>query len=145
MEEHGKDYYFLTPKEFKAKIEEEAFYEWEEVYPNLFYGTLKSEVDRIWQNGQHVVFDIDVVGGLNLKKIFGKRALSTFVKVKDVETLRERLSARNTESEDQLTVRIEKAWQEMQRANEFDFILVNENLETAVGEIKQEILKFISK
>ena len=145
MEEHGKDYYFLTPKEFKAKIEEDAFYEWEEVYPNLFYGTLKSEVDRIWQNGQHVVFDIDVVGGLNLKNIFGKRALSTFVKVKDVETLRERLSARNTESEDQLTVRIEKAWQEMQRANEFDFILVNENLETAVGEIKQEILKFISK
>ena len=101
VEEHGKDYYFLTPKEFKAKIEEDAFYEWEEVYPNLFYGTLKSEVDRIWQNGQHVVFDIDVVGGLNLKNIFGKRALSTFVKVKDVETLRERLSARNTESEDQ--------------------------------------------
>ena len=145
MEEHGKDYYFITPTEFKAKIEEDAFYEWEEVYPNLFYGTLKSEVDRIWQNGQHVVFDIDVVGGLNLKKILGKRALSTFVKVKNVETLRERLSARNTESEDQLTVRIEKAWQEMQRANEFDFILVNENLEMAVGEIKQEILKFISK
>ncbi len=145
MEEHGKDYYFLTIEEFKAKIEEGAFYEWEEVYPNLFYGTLKSEVDRIWQNGQHVVFDIDVVGGLNLKQILGERALSTFVKVKDVDTLKERLSSRNTESEDQLAVRIKKAWQEMQRANEFDYILVNENLETAVGEIKQEILKFIIK
>jgi len=145
LEEHGKDYYFLTIEEFKAKIEEGAFYEWEEVYPNLFYGTLKSEVDRIWQNGQHVVFDIDVVGGLNLKQILGERALSTFVKVKDVDTLKERLSSRNTESEDQLAVRIKKAWQEMQRANEFDYILVNENLETAVGEIKQEILKFIIK
>ena len=145
MEEHGKDYYFLTIDEFKAKIEEGAFYEWEEVYPNLFYGTLKSEVDRIWQNGQHVVFDIDVVGGLNLKQILGERSLSTFVKVKDVDTLKERLSSRNTESEDQLAVRIKKAWQEMQRANEFDYILVNENLETAVGEIKQEILKFIIK
>ena len=145
VEEHGKDYYFLSPEEFKAKIAEEAFYEWEEVYPNLFYGTLKSEVDRIWQNNQHVVFDIDVVGGLNLKNIFQDRAMSTFVKVKDVETLKERLSARNTESEEQLTIRIEKAWQEMQRAKEFDYILVNENLETAVGEIKQEILKFLSK
>lgn len=145
VEEHGKDYYFLRPEEFKAKIAEEAFYEWEEVYPNLFYGTLKSEVDRIWQNNQHVVFDIDVVGGLNLKNIFQDRAMSTFVKVKDVETLKERLSARNTESEEQLTIRIEKAWQEMQRAKEFDYILVNENLETAVGEIKQEILKFLSK
>jgi len=145
VEEHGKDYYFLTIDEFKAKIEEGAFYEWEEVYPNLFYGTLKSEVDRIWQNGQHVVFDIDVVGGLNLKQILGERSLSTFVKVKDVDTLKERLSSRNTESEDQLAVRIKKAWQEMQRANEFDYILVNENLETAVGEIKQEILKFIIK
>ncbi len=145
MEEHGKDYYFLTIDEFKAKIAEGAFYEWEEVYPNLYYGTLKSEVNRIWQNGQHVVFDIDVVGGLNLKQILGERALSTFVKVKDVDTLKERLSSRNTESEDQLAVRIKKAWQEMQRANEFDYILVNENLETAVGEIKQEILKFIIK
>lgn len=145
VEEHGKDYYFLSPEEFKAKIAEEAFYEWEEVYPNLFYGTLKSEVDRIWQNNQNVVFDIDVVGGLNLKNIFQDRAMSTFVKVKDVETLKERLSARNTESEEQLTIRIEKAWQEMQRAKEFDYILVNENLETAVGEIKQEILKFLSK
>ncbi len=145
VEEHGKDYYFLSPEEFKAKIVEDAFYEWEEVYPNLFYGTLKAEVDRIWQNSQHVVFDIDVVGGLNLKKIFQKRAMSTFVKVKDVETLKDRLSARNTESEEQLTVRIEKAWQEMQRAKEFDYILVNENLETAVEEIKQEILKFLSK
>ncbi len=145
VEEHGKDYYFLSPEEFKAKIAEDAFYEWEEVYPNLFYGTLKAEVDRIWQNNQHVVFDIDVVGGLNLKKIFQERAMSTFVKVKDVETLKDRLSARNTESEEQLSVRIEKAWQEMQRAKEFDYILVNENLETAVEEIKQEILKFLSK
>ncbi len=145
VEEHGKDYYFLTADEFKSKIEEGAFYEWEEVYPDLFYGTLKSEVDRIWELGKHVVFDIDVVGGLNLKQIFEDNAMATFVKVKDIDTLKKRLSSRNTESEDQLAVRIEKAWQEMQRANEFDYILVNENLETAVEEIKQEILKFISK
>ncbi len=145
VEKDGVDYYFLTPEEFRSKIAENAFYEWEEVYPNLFYGTLKSEVEKIWSNNQHVIFDIDVVGGINLKQIFDQKALSIFIKVKDLDTLRERLTARNTENESHLSVRLKKAQVEMQRANEFDYILVNENLEEAVQEIKGEIIKFISK
>ncbi len=141
----GRDYYFLSQDQFRSKIAEGAFYEWEEVYPGLFYGTLKSEVDRIWKNGQHVVFDIDVVGGLNLKKIFAEDALSVFVKVDDLETLKTRLRGRNTESDQQLNVRIEKAWKEMQRANEFDYILVNKDLDVAVSEIREKILKFINE
>lgn len=145
VEQEGVDYYFLSTDEFKSKIAENAFYEWEEVYPDLFYGTLKSEVEKIWSNNQHVIFDIDVVGGINLKQILGERALAVFVKVKNIEILRERLTLRNTENEEHLSVRLEKAQQEMQRANEFDYILVNENLDTAVREIKEEIIKFINQ
>ncbi|XOV95365.1 MAG: guanylate kinase [Bacteroidota bacterium] len=145
VEQDGVDYYFLSIDDFKSRISKGDFYEWEEVYPKLFYGTLKSEVERIWKSGKHVIFDIDVVGGINLKKEFSDRALSVFVKVKDLETLKERLSSRNTETTDQLNVRLKKAQQEMQRANEFDYILVNENLDDAVQEIKQEIIEFIDR
>lgn len=144
MEKEGRDYYFLTEDEFRKKVSNQEFYEWEEVYSGLLYGTLKSEVERIWQNDQHVIFDIDVVGGLNLKKIFAEDALSIFVKVDQLSTLKSRLEKRNTEGEDQLKMRTEKAWEEMQRAREFDYILVNEDLDLAVREAKQRILKFIS-
>ena len=96
-EQHGKDYYFLTPEEFKKKIDNNDFIEWEEVYEGNFYGTLKSEIDRIWQSGKNVIFDVDVKGGLNLKKYFGTAALAIFVKVPSIDTLKERLHDRGTE------------------------------------------------
>ena len=108
-EAHGKDYYFLTPEEFKKKIDNKEFVEWEEVYEGNFYGTLKSEVDRIWKNGKNVIFDVDVKGGINLKNYFGDKALAIFVKVPSMEVLKERLHDRGTESEESLSRRLFKA------------------------------------
>lgn len=132
-EENGKDYYFLTPQEFKEKIDRNEFIEWEEVYEGNFYGTLKSEIDRIWESGKNVIFDVDVKGGLNLKKYFGDKALAVFVKVPSVDVLKERLTDRGTESDESLSRRLFKAKFEMGFEDKFDTVLVNENLETSLA------------
>lgn len=133
-EENGKDYYFLSPDDFKKKIDRNEFIEWEEVYEGNFYGTLKSEIDRIWQNGKNVIFDVDVKGGLNLKKYFGDKALAIFVKVPSVEILKERLSDRGTESAQSLSRRLFKAQFEMTFQDKFDVVLVNEDLTRSLHE-----------
>lgn len=143
QEKHGEDYYFLGIEGFKDAIGREEFLEFEEVYPNQFYGTLHKEVERIWSMGHTVIFDMDVVGGLNLKKQFGDRALALFIKPPSFEALRERLEGRNTETEEKIQMRLAKAEQEIARSPEFDFIVVNDNLEQAVAETKQIIKDFI--
>lgn len=143
-EKNGEDYYFLGVEEFRKKINEQAFVEWEEVYPNNFYGTLKSEIERIWSHNKVVVFDVDVVGGLNLKHFFGSNALAVFVQPPSVEVLEERLRSRKTESEEKIHMRISKATFEINRAKEFDYILINNNLDVAVAEIKERIIQFIT-
>lgn len=136
-EQHGKDYYFLTPDEFKEKIDEDAFVEWEEVYEGNFYGTLKSEVERIWKEGRNVIFDVDVKGGLNLKKYFGDNGLAVFVKVPSIEVLKERLHDRGTENDESLSRRLFKAKFEMSFQDQFDVVLVNENLQKSLAEAQQ--------
>lgn len=133
-EENGKDYYFLTPEEFKHKIDADEFVEWEEVYAGNFYGTLKSEIQRIWNEGKNVIFDVDVKGGINLKKYFGEKALAIFVKVPSMEILRERLKDRGTESEESMSRRIFKANFEMSFQDKFDVVLLNEDLEKSLKE-----------
>jgi len=134
---NGKDYYFLTPEEFKQKIDAQEFIEWEEVYAGNFYGTLKAEIDRIWQSGKNVIFDVDVKGGINLKKYFGEKALSVFVKVPSVEVLMERLKDRGTESAESLSRRLFKANFEMSFQDKFDVVLLNENLEQSLAEAQR--------
>lgn len=136
-EEDGKDYYFLTPEEFKKRIDNDEFIEWEEVYEGNFYGTLKSEIDRIWNNGKNVVFDVDVKGGLNLKKYFGNKALAVFVKAPSLEVLKERLNDRGTETEESLSRRLFKAKFEMSFQDKFDVVLVNENLDQSLAEAQR--------
>ena len=131
-EQNGKDYHFLSPEEFKKKIDGNEFIEWEEVYEGNFYGTLKSEIDRIWAGGKHVIFDVDVKGGISLKKYFGESALSIFVKVPDLETLKTRLTDRNTESEQSLSRRLYKAQFEMSFESQFDTVLINDELPKAL-------------
>jgi guanylate kinase len=136
-EENGKDYYFLTPEQFKKKIDGNEFIEWEEVYEGNFYGTLKSEIERIWSEGKNVIFDVDVKGGLNLKKYFGDKALAIFVKVPSVEVLKERLNDRGTESEQSLSRRLFKAQFEMGFQDKFDVVLVNERLDRSLAEAQK--------
>ena len=133
-ETNGKDYYFLSPEDFKKKIDNDEFIEWEEVYEGNFYGTLKSEIDRIWAQGKNVIFDVDVKGGINLKKYFGAKALAVFVKVPTIEILKERLHARGTESADSLSRRLFKAKFEMSFQDKFDVVLVNNDLTTSLRE-----------
>ena len=142
---NGNDYHFFSIKDFKNKIENNEFVEWEEVYANNFYGTLKSEIERIWSAGKVVIFDVDVVGGLNLKKIFKDQALAVFVMAPSIEELEKRLRFRSTETEEKIMIRIGKAKQELDKANEFDFILVNENLDIACEEAKERIENFLGK
>ncbi len=139
----GKDYYFLTVKEFKEKIDNDEFIEWEEVYPGNFYGTLKSEIDRIWSTGKHVIFDVDVKGGVKLKQYFKDNALAIFVKVPSMDVLKERLNDRKTESEHSLSQRLYKARFEMQFEDKFDLTLINENLETSVEKAEEIVRDFI--
>jgi guanylate kinase len=136
-EQDGKDYYFLTPEEFKKKIDNNEFIEWEEVYAGNFYGTMKSEIERIWKSGKDVVFDVDVQGGINLKRYFGENALAIFVKVPSVEVLQERLKIRGTESEESLSRRLFKAKFEMAFADRFDVVLLNENLDKSTAEAQK--------
>jgi guanylate kinase len=144
-EVNGQDYHFLGIDGFKRKIEEGAFVEWEEVYTNNFYGTLRSEVERIWANGHAVIFDVDVIGGLNLKKIFGENALAIFVQPPSYEELEKRLRHRSTETEDKIQQRMSKARKELSRAPEFDYILVNDDLDKAISKAKSLVTAFIRK
>lgn len=144
-EQHGKDYYFLSPQDFKKKIDENAFIEWEEVYEGNFYGTLKSEIDRIWSTGKNVIFDVDVKGGLNLKNYFGDKALAIFVKVPSMEVLKERLHDRGTETPESLSRRLFKANFEMSFQDKFDVVLVNENLDTSLREAQRLYDEFKKK
>lgn len=143
-EQDGKDYYFLTPDEFKQKIDNDEFIEWEEVYEGNYYGTLKSEIDRIWAAGRHVIFDVDVKGGLNLKNYFGDKSLAVFVKVNDMETLKQRLMDRGTESEQSLSRRLYKAKFEMSFQDKFDHILINDDLERSFKEAESLIENFLN-
>ena len=142
-EKHGKEYYFFSADEFKKRIEAENFLEWEEVYPGCFYGTLKSEVERIWKAGHTVVFDVDVVGGVNIKKIFGDQALSVFIKAPSVDTLRQRLIGRGTDSMEKIEQRVAKAEYEMTFADKFDVVIVNDNLDTALAEAERAVRDFL--
>ncbi|MCI0751517.1 MAG: guanylate kinase [Flammeovirgaceae bacterium] len=136
-EENGKDYYFLTPEDFKRKIDNNEFVEWEEVYEGNFYGTLKSEIDRLWNQGKNVIFDVDVKGGLSLKKYFGDKALAVFVKVNSIETLKKRLKDRGTESEESLSRRLFKAKFEMTFQDQFDVVLENDDLSKSLPEAQR--------
>ena len=144
-EQNGKDYYFLTPDEFKQKIDSDEFVEWEEVYVGAFYGTLKSEIQRLWDSGKHVLFDVDVQGGLKLKEYYGDRALAVFVKVPDEATLRQRLIGRGTESEDSLSKRLFKVHFEMTFQDRFDVVLVNDDLDESYVKAQKLIDNFIQK
>lgn len=142
-EQHGKDYYFLSPNEFKEKISQNAFAEYEEVYPGMFYGTLKSEIERIWTSGKHVLFDIDVVGGLNIKKLYPNNTLSIFVRTPNMEALETRLRLRGTDSDEKIAMRLAKAASELQQAKDFDNIVLNDDLETAKKEVQTLATNFI--
>jgi len=143
-EKEGEDYYFITIEQFKQHIKNNDFLEWEEVYRDNFYGTLKSEVERIWAKGKHVIFDIDVVGGLRIKKKFPERTLAVFVKPPSVDELKIRLKKRKSESEEKINMRIAKASIEMATAPQFDFIIENDELEKALKEAEQLVANYIS-
>lgn len=142
-EKHGEAYYFLTTEEFQEKIAQDAFVEYEEVYSGCYYGTLKSEIERISAKGHHVVFDVDVVGGCNLKRIFGDEALSIFIAPPSIEVLRQRLQGRGTDSEEMIEKRVGKAEYEMTFASRFDKIIVNDKLDVAQQEAEESVLQFI--
>ena len=135
-EVHGKEYFFLSEAEFKSMVSAGEFVEHEEVYPGLFYGTLKSEVERNWGNGKIILFDIDVMGGMNLKKLYGDKALSLFIAPPSLETLRERLVKRGTDTPEAIEKRVAKAEKEMLYSGNFDKILINDDLQTALNEVE---------
>ncbi|GGD81331.1 guanylate kinase [Planktosalinus lacus] len=143
-EKDGQHYYFMSFKEFKQHIKDDNFLEWEEVYRDNFYGTLKSEIERIWGEGKHVIFDIDVVGGLRIKKKFPKETLAVFVKPPSVDELKRRLKKRKTESEDKINMRIAKASIELATAPQFDYVIENNNLEIALQEAHDLVANFIN-
>ena len=143
-ETHGHDYHFLSIEDFKHRIQKNEFLEWEEVYENQYYGTLRSDVERLRNEGTHVVFDIDVKGGLNLKKEFGNDALAIFVQPPSIEEMENRLRNRATDSEEQLTKRLAKAEEELSHAPSFDCILVNDNLDDAFLEAEKLVKDFTS-
>lgn len=144
-EKDGVDYYFLSEEEFRGRIASDCFVEHEEVYPGRFYGTLKSEIERIWKAGHTVIFDVDVKGGVNLKKYFGEQALSVFIQAPSVETLRERLLKRGTDSAEDIEKRVAKAAEEMGYAPMFDRILVNDELRKALDEADKIVSAFLGK
>jgi len=142
-EEHGKDYYFLSNEVFNQRVEAGDFLEWEEVYSGTKYGTLRSEIERLWSEGKNVIFDIDVVGGLNLKSLYGDQALAVFVMPPDEEELERRLRGRKTDSEDKIRQRMAKARKEIGRSDRFDHILLNRDLEVAKKEAYNLIKIFV--
>ena len=144
-EQNGKDYYFLSAEEFDSKIAEDAFVEWEEVYAGTKYGTLRSEMERIWSKGHTILFDVDVKGGVRLKEIFGSQALSIFVMPPSVEELRNRLVGRATDSPEKIEQRIAKAGEELGYAERFDRVVVNDNLDEAVEQVRSIVTAFIAE
>ncbi|MDD6252578.1 MAG: guanylate kinase [Candidatus Cryptobacteroides sp.] len=142
-ERDGVEYHFFTADEFRHLIAEDKFVEYEEVYPGSFYGTLKSEVQKIWDRGNVIIFDVDVKGGVNLKKYFGDKALSVFIQAPSVEELRRRLTARGTDSEEAIEKRVSKASEEMTYADKFDYVLVNDDLDTAFREADSLVDSFL--
>jgi len=140
---HGKDYYFVSPEEFQEKIAENAFVEYEEVYKDKYYGTLKSEVERIWNSRKVVIFDVDVKGGISLKKYFGEKALSIFIMPPSIEELERRLISRATDDPETIRTRIEKAEHEMSFRNQFDKVVINTNLDEAKKDIEKLVRDFI--
>lgn len=143
-ERDGVEYYFLTVDEFRRRIEADSFVEYEQVYAGRYYGTLKSEVDRIWSKGHVIIFDVDVKGGVNLKKYFGDAALSVFIKAPSVEVLRARLIARKTDSPEAIEERVAKAAEEMTYENQFDYVLVNDDLATAFADAEKVVDEFLA-
>lgn len=144
QEQHGVEYYFFSADEFRQMIAEDKFVEYEEVYPGSFYGTLRSEVERIWAKGNAIVFDIDVQGGVNLKRIFGEQALSVFIQAPSVEILRKRLIGRGTDTMEAIERRVAKAKSEMEfAAGKFDYVLVNDDLTTALAEAENIVGDFL--
>ncbi|WP_255434158.1 guanylate kinase [Carboxylicivirga sp. M1479] len=144
-EKDGVDYHFLSPDEFKAKIEQDAFLEWEEVYTDTYYGTLKSEVERICSTGCNIVFDVDVVGGVNIKKMYGNKALSLFIQPPSVDELRKRLQKRGTDSEEKINMRIAKAERELKYSSEFDQVIINDNIDQALEHTAKAIREFLNQ
>lgn len=142
---HAVDYHFISPDEFRQKISDDAFVEYEEVYTDKYYGTLKSEVEKIWDNQKVVIFDVDVKGGISLKKYFNEKALSIFIEPPSIEELERRLISRNTDDAETIKTRVAKAGEEMLHAKDFDIIVINENLDQAKKEIKTLIENFIKK
>lgn len=143
-EKNGKEYYFLTPEQFREKIRNGEFLEWEEVYPGTYYGTLKSEVDRITSKGSNVVFDLDVVGGLNVKKMYGNKALAVFIKPPSIEELKKRLLIRGTDSPEKIEERVAKARKELSYADQFDVIIVNDDWERAIADTEKILTEFLN-
>lgn len=143
QEQHGKEYYFFTREEFQKRIAADEFLEYEEVYAGCFYGTLKCEVERIWAEGHTVLFDVDVVGGLNIKKIFGDQALSVFIQPPSVDVLEQRLAGRGTDAPEKIAERISKAEFEMSFAGQFDAVIVNDCLEDALCEAEKTVRNFL--
>ena len=142
---HGKDYYFLSLSEFKNKIKNKEFVEWEEVYNNVFYGTLESEINDLAKKGRNIIFDIDVVGGLNIKNKFSSNTLSIFIKPPSIDSLKLRLEERNTDSKKTIKIRVEKASKELESSNLYDHVILNQDFKIAINKIKSLILKFIHK
>ena len=138
----GRDYYFFTTRKFKNRIKREEFAEWEEVYPDKYYGTLKSEVEKLWEMGKNIVFDIEVKGATNLKKLYGDRALAVFIKPPSLEELMRRLEKRDTENKKTLTERIERAKEELTYENNFDKVLINDKLATALADAEKIVRDF---
>ena len=142
-EQNGVEYYFISVDEFKEKIDKQAFIEWQEVYVGNFYGTYQSEIDRLSSLGKNIVFDLDVFGGINLKKIFGKQALSIFIQPPSLEELKKRLEKRNTETIEKIQIRIDKAKYELEQSIYFDRLIINEDLSESVKEASQMIRNFL--
>jgi guanylate kinase len=142
-ESHGVDYYFFSEEEFRSRAGENEFVEWEEVYPGQLYGTMNSEVDRIWRKGHHVIFDVDVKGGLKLKEKFGKDALAIFVRPPSMEALETRLRSRGTEPEEKIKIRLAKAASELSFEKYFDYVLVNDDLEHAINDGWKKVNEFL--
>jgi guanylate kinase len=140
---HGKDYYFLSAEEFRSKIKSNEFIEWEEVYKDHYYGTLRNEVERLWRDGKTVVFDVDVYGGIQLKKYFGANALSFFIEAPSLEELETRLRNRQTETEEKIQTRMQKAQEELEKKEQFDRVVVNDNLADAISNVVTEINEYL--
>ncbi|MGC6470346.1 MAG: guanylate kinase [Flavobacteriales bacterium] len=143
-EKEGQDYYFYSPQEFKKRIEDHAFLEWEEVYDNMFYGTLKEEVERLWAMNKVIIFDVDVMGGLNLKQHFGQDALAIFISPPSLKVLEQRLRKRATDSEDVIKMRLAKAEEEMSYKSQFDLVIVNDDLNDTSENVFSHVNTFVS-